>query len=136
VTSWTELRREALATDAWNLTHPGRPRRIPYVTSRLATAQGPVTAVSDWMRAVPDQVAPFVPGTWSSLGTDGFGHSDTRGALRRHFHVDAPSIVLRVLTQLADGRDIDESAPNKAIALYRLNGAGVAAAGSTNGTVE
>ena len=58
VTSWTELRREALAADAWNLTHPGRPRRIPYVTGRLTTAPGPVTAVSDWMRAVPDQIAP------------------------------------------------------------------------------
>ncbi|MFC4105438.1 pyruvate dehydrogenase (acetyl-transferring), homodimeric type [Micromonospora zhanjiangensis] len=121
VTSWTELRREALAADAWNLTHPGQPRRIPYVTDRLTTAPGPVTAVSDWMRAVPDQIAPFVPGPWSSLGTDGFGHSDTRGALRRHFHVDAPSIVLRVLTQLADRAEIDDSAPNKAIALYRLN---------------
>jgi pyruvate dehydrogenase complex dehydrogenase (E1) component len=121
VTSWTELRREALAADAWNLTHPGQPRKIPYVTSRLTSAPGPVIADSDWMRAVPDQIAPFVPGRWSSLGTDGFGHSDTRGALRRHFHVDAPSIVLRVLTQLADGGDIDETARHKAITRYRLN---------------
>jgi pyruvate dehydrogenase E1 component len=136
VTSWTELRREALAADAWNLTHPGQPRRIPYVTRRLTAAPGPVTAVSDWMRAVPDQIAPFVPGTWSSLGTDGFGHSDTRGALRRHFHVDAPSIVLRVLIQLADGGDIDESAPNKAIMLYRLNETDAATPGSTERSAE
>jgi len=136
VTSWTELRREALAADAWNLTHPGRPRRIPYVTSRLAAVPGPVTAVSDWMRAVPDQIAPFVPGVWSSLGTDGFGHSDTRGVLRRHFHVDAPSIVLRVLAQLADGGDIEESAPAKAIELYRLNEIDAAAAGNTEGSAE
>jgi pyruvate dehydrogenase E1 component len=74
VTSWTELRREALAADAWSLLHPGQPPRIPYVTSRLAAEPGPVTAVSDWMRAVPDQIAPFVPAPWSSLGTDG---SDT-----------------------------------------------------------
>jgi pyruvate dehydrogenase E1 component len=136
VTSWTELRREALAVDAWNLTHPGQPRRIPYVTSRLTAAPGPVTAVSDWMRAVPDQIAPFVPGPWSSLGTDGFGHSDTRGALRRHFHVDAPSIVLRVLTQLADRGEIDESVPNKANELYRLTQIDAATSGNIEGSAE
>ncbi|TNH29156.1 pyruvate dehydrogenase (acetyl-transferring), homodimeric type [Micromonospora orduensis] len=136
VTSWTELRREAIAADAWNLTHPDRPRRIPYVTRRLTEAPGPVTAVSDWMRAVPDQIAPFVPATWSSLGTDGFGHSDTRGALRRHFHVDAPSIVLRVLSQLADRGEIDASSPARAIELYRLNEIDAATPGSTEGSVE
>jgi pyruvate dehydrogenase E1 component len=136
VTSWTELRREALAADAWNLSHPGQPRRIPYVTRRLTGSPGPVTAVSDWMRAVPDQIAPFVPGTWSSLGTDGFGHSDTRGALRRHFHVDAPSIVLRVLTELADRREIDASTPSKAIELYRLNDINAVAPGNTEGSAE
>jgi pyruvate dehydrogenase E1 component len=121
VTSWTELRRDALAADAWSLLHPGQPPRIPYVTSRLAAEPGPVTAVSDWMRAVPDQIAPFVPAPWSSLGTDGFGRSDTRGALRRHFHVDAPSIVVRVLTQLVERGELDRSAPSKAVELYRLN---------------
>jgi pyruvate dehydrogenase E1 component len=136
VTSWTELRREALAADAWNLMHPDQPRRIPYVTSRLTGQPGPVTAVSDWMRAVPDQIAPFVPAAWSSLGTDGFGHSDTRGALRRHFHVDAPSIVLRVLTQLADQGEIDGSAPGKAVESYRLNEVDAAAPGSTDGSAE
>jgi pyruvate dehydrogenase E1 component len=136
VTSWTELRREALAADEWNLMHPGRPRRIPYVTSRLAGEPGPVTAVSDWMRAVPDQIAPFVPASWSSLGTDGFGHSDTRGALRRHFHVDAPSIVMRVLTQLVDRGELDESAPGKAVELYRLNEVNAAAPGNTDGSAE
>jgi pyruvate dehydrogenase E1 component len=135
VTSWTELRREALAADAWNLLHPGQPRRIPYVTSHLAAEPGPVTAVSDWMRAVPDQIAPFVPAPWSSLGTDGFGHSDTRGALRRHFHIDAPSIVLRVLTQLVDRGELDRSTPGKAVELYRLNKID-AAPGNTEGSAE
>jgi pyruvate dehydrogenase E1 component len=88
------------------------------------------------MRAVPDQIAPFVPGTWSSLGTDGFGHSDTRGALRRHFHVDAPSIVLRVLTQLTDRGEIDETSPTKAIELYRLNDIDAVAPGNTEGSAE
>jgi pyruvate dehydrogenase E1 component len=136
VTSWTELRREALAADTWNLLHPDQPRRIPYVTRRLTGGSGPVTAVSDWMRAVPDQIAPFVPAAWSSLGTDGFGHSDTRGALRRHFHIDAPSIVLRVLTQLADRGDIDRSVPGKAIDRYRLHEINAAAPGNTEGSAE
>jgi pyruvate dehydrogenase E1 component len=121
VTSWTELRREALATDEWNLLHPDGPRRIPYVTRRLAERPGPAVAVSDWMRAVPDQIAPFVPGPWTSLGTDGFGRSDTRPALRRHFHVDAPSIVLRALQQLVDHGERDRSVLGQAIATYRLD---------------
>ena len=119
VTSWTQLRRDALAADEWNLTHPDRPRRQPYITSRLKDAPGPVVAVSDWMRAVPDQVAPFVPGAWSSLGTDGFGLSDTRSALRRHFRVDAASIVVRVLEQLVSGGEMPTSALAKAIAFER-----------------
>ncbi len=102
VTSWTELRRDALAAEEWNRMHPSGPRRDAYVTRRLSDTAGPVVAVSDWMRAVPDQIAPFVPGAWSSLGTDGFGLSDTRRALRHHFDVDASSILLRVLEQLVD----------------------------------
>jgi pyruvate dehydrogenase E1 component len=120
VTSWTELRREALATDQWNYLHPQKPQRTPYVTSRLEGQQGPVVAVSDWMRAVPDQIAPFVPSDWSSLGTDGFGMSDTRAALRRHFHVDASSIVLRALEQLAHLKQIDPALPRAAVRRYGL----------------
>ena len=100
VTSWTELRRQALAVDDWNHLHPDEPRRVPYVTARLRGTRAPVVAVSDWMRAVPDQIAPFVDADWSSLGTDGFGLSDTRTALRRHFGVDPASIVARVLELL------------------------------------
>jgi pyruvate dehydrogenase E1 component len=120
VTSWTELRREALAVDDWNLMHPTEPQRVPYVTSRLG--QDVVVAVSDWMRSVPDQIAPFVPSTWSSLGTDGFGRSDTRASLRRHFRVDAPSIVLRVLEQLAARGELDAAAPKMAVDAYLLDG--------------
>ena len=118
VTSWTQLRRDALATDEWNLTHPGEPSRIPYVTRRLSQAPGPVVAVSDWMRAVPDQIAQFVPGDWSSLGTDGFGLSDTRSALRHHFGVDAKSVVHRVLHQLTVRGEVAESTLTKAAATY------------------
>jgi pyruvate dehydrogenase E1 component len=132
VTSWTELRREALAVDEWNLLHPEGPRRIPYVTRRLRERPGPAVAVSDWMRAIPDQIAPFVPGPWTSLGTDGFGRSDTRPALRRHSHVDAPSIVLRALQQLVDHGERDRSVLSQAIATYRLDDL-AAPAGQVNG---
>ena len=102
----------------------------------LASEKGPFIAVSDFMKIVPDQIAPWVPGGLTTLGTDGFGQSDTRGALRRRFHVDAHSIVLRVLTQLVDGGEIDGSAPAKAIELYRLNEIDAAAPGNTEGSAE
>ncbi len=121
VTSWTELRRNALAVEEWNRNHSRQPRRTAYVTQRLQDAPGPVVAVSDWMRAVPDQIAPFVPGDWTSLGTDGFGHSDTRAALRRHFGIDAPSIVLRVVEQLANRGELDGSVRDAVMETYRLD---------------
>ena len=100
-TSWNELRREAVAAEEHNLLHPEEEQRMPYVTRKLAGAEGPFVAVSDWMRSVPDQIARWVPGTYQSLGADGFGFADTRGAARRFFHIDAQSIVLAVLTELA-----------------------------------
>jgi pyruvate dehydrogenase E1 component len=109
VTSWTELRREALTADDGNHHHLGAPPRIAYVTRRLRERPGPVVAVSDWMRAVPDQIAPWAPGDWSSLGTDGFGLSDTRAELRRHFGVDAPAIVRQVLERLVRRGELDDS---------------------------
>jgi len=119
-----------LAVDEWNRAHPEQPPRSPYVTRRLSDAPGPVIAVSDWMRAVPDQIASFVPGGWSSLGTDGFGRSDTRPALRRHFGVDAPSIVLRTLEELIARHEMDSSVRDKAIEVYGLDAAGASATGS------
>ena len=118
VTSWTQLRRDGLAADEWNLLHPDQNRRTAYVTRRLQDQPGPVVAVSDWMRAVPDQIAPFVPAAWSSLGTDGFGRSDTRPALRRHFRVDAPSIVLRVLEQLVNSAELPSPVLSAASKVY------------------
>ncbi len=119
VTSWNELRRDALATEAHALLHPGD-RRAPYVTTSLMETSGPVVAVSDWMRAVPDQISRWVPGDYTSLGTDGFGRSDTRAALRRHFHVDAESITTAVLAELARRGEVDAEAPAKAVDRYRL----------------
>src|SRR5699024_4445317 len=81
-TSWNELRREAMACDEWNMVHPSEEQRIPYIIRALEERGGPVVAVSDFMRAVPDQIAPWVPDDYFSLGADGFGVSDTRPALR------------------------------------------------------
>jgi pyruvate dehydrogenase E1 component len=120
-TSWTELRRDALSCESWNMLHPDDQARTPYVTSALEGAQGPVVAVSDWMRAVPDQIARWVPGRYTSLGTDGFGFSDTRPAARRFFHVDAESITLAVLWELARAGAVPADAPAQAIAKYKLD---------------
>jgi pyruvate dehydrogenase E1 component len=120
-TSWTELRREALACESFNMLHPGEEPRTPYVTSAFTGAPGPVLAVSDWIKAVPDQIARWVPGRFTSLGTDGFGFSDTRPAARRFFHVDAESITVAVLWELARSGAVDASLPGQAIARYQLN---------------
>jgi len=124
-TSWTELRREALECDLHNrLVAAGdheASHRTPFVTAQLDGAPGPVLAVSDWMRAVPDQIAPWVPGDWSSLGTDGYGRSDTRIALRRYFSVDAESIVLATLTELARRGEVKADAPARAVERYDLS---------------
>ncbi|MDQ3505561.1 MAG: pyruvate dehydrogenase (acetyl-transferring), homodimeric type, partial [Actinomycetota bacterium] len=97
--------------------------RIPYVVKRLGLAPGPIVAVSDWMRAVPDLLAPYLAGEtgrYASLGTDGFGLSDTRPALRRHFRVDAESITVRVLASLAARGEVPLEAVGQAIEKYRL----------------
>jgi pyruvate dehydrogenase E1 component len=120
-TSWNELRREAMATDDWNLMNPDGPARVPYVTRRLGEAPGPVVAVSDYMRAVQDQIAPYVPQEFMSLGTDGFGLSDTRAALRRHFKIDAQSIVIAVLTLLARRGEVPLDSVKQAHETYRID---------------
>ncbi len=133
VTSWNELRRDGLETDRHNLLHPGDNKQA-YVTKKLANAEGPVIAVSDFMRAVQDQIAPWVPGQFASLGTDGFGLSDTRGALRRHFKVDAESIVVATLQQLAKQGDVKAKTVQEAIDKYQINDVTAADAGNTEGS--
>jgi pyruvate dehydrogenase E1 component len=100
-TSYKELRREALAVERFNLLHPGEEPRKPYVAQLFEGEEGPVIAVSDFMKLVPDQIARWLPGRFYSLGTDGFGRSETREALRRFFEVDAECIALAALGQLA-----------------------------------
>ncbi|MGW0091796.1 pyruvate dehydrogenase (acetyl-transferring), homodimeric type [Streptomyces sp. NPDC003328] len=104
VTSWTELRRDALEADRARLRGE---ERTPYVTAALSGAPGPVLAVSDWMRQVPDQISQWVEQDYSSLGTDGFGLSDTRDAVRRYFRVDAESIVVAALDRSARAGAVD-----------------------------
>jgi pyruvate dehydrogenase E1 component len=120
VTSWNELRRDGLAADEHNFLEPEDDVRVPYVTRKLEQAQGPFIAVSDFMRAVQDQIAPWVPGDFASLGTDGFGLSDTRGALRRHFKVDAASITVRTLSELARRGEVKRESVREAIDRYDL----------------
>jgi len=104
-TSYKLLRGEALHTARWNMLHPTEPRRRSYLETVLADVEGPFVAASDYMRMVPDQIAPWVPGVYITLGTDGFGRSDTRPVLRRFFEVDAEFITLASLFGLArEGR--------------------------------
>jgi pyruvate dehydrogenase E1 component len=133
VTSWTELRRDGMHCDQQKLLNPDQPVATPYVTAKLAGASGPVVAVSDYMRQVADQIAPWVPGDFSSLGTDGFGFSDTRAAARRFFLVDGPSIVTQTLARLAAAGQVDIAAPREAIAKYRLLDIAAGTTGSAGG---
>ncbi|MEW2454148.1 pyruvate dehydrogenase (acetyl-transferring), homodimeric type [Streptomyces albus] len=110
--SWTLLRREAMESE--------REGRLPYVSRALADAPGPVVAVSDWMRAVPDQIRPWVAQDWLSLGTDGFGLSDNRDNARRYFGVDAESVTVAVLRRLAERGQVKQEAPRNAVRLYGL----------------
>jgi pyruvate dehydrogenase E1 component len=99
-TSYQQLRNDALACERWNRLHPADPPRVPYVIEALEDTEGPIVAVSDFMKAVPDQIARWVREPYLSLGTDGFGRSDTREDLRRHFEIDAPHITAAALHAL------------------------------------
>ncbi|BCJ78015.1 pyruvate dehydrogenase E1 component [Catellatospora sp. IY07-71] len=132
-TSWGELRRDAVEAERHNLLHPDQPAKVPYVTRALENAAGPKVAVSDWMRAVPDLISRWVPGSYTSLGTDGFGMSDTRSALRRHFNIDAESIVVAVLSQLARDGEVPATAPAEAARKYAIDDVLAAPAGETGG---
>ena len=116
-TSYQLLRADALEIERWNRLHPGEPARVPFVAEQLAepAAHGPVVAVSDFMKAVPDQIARWVPGdSWTVLGTDGFGRSDTRAELRRFFEIDAAHIAQAVVAELARCGRLDAAAARQA----------------------
>ena len=133
VTSWNELRRDGLAVDRHNLLNPGD-KKSAYITKKLRDEDGPVVAVSDFMRAVQDQISPWIEQDFYSLGTDGFGLSDTRGALRRHFKVDAESIVVASLSRLAEAGEVKAKVVQQALDKYRLNDISAADPGNTEGS--
>ena len=133
VTSWNELRRDGRDAERHNFLNPEVLPRVPYVTERLRTESGPVVAVSDFMHSVADQIRPYVPTDFATLGADGFGFSDTRAAARRYFAIDTESIVVRVLEQLAKRGEIDRSKVVEAFAKYKLNDVNAGTTGNVGG---
>jgi pyruvate dehydrogenase E1 component len=121
VTGWKQLRDDAIDCERWNRLHPTEAPHTPYVTEQLDDAEGPVVAVSDWVKAVPDSIARFVPHPYVVLGTDGYGFSDTRPALRRHFEVDAAHTVVAVLDALAQTGDLKGEVVAEALTRYEID---------------
>ncbi len=121
-TSYKKLREEALAAERWNRLHPSQERRVPIVTQLLEQSQGPITAVSDFMKIVPEQIARFAPAgrPFTVLGTDGMGRSDTREALRRFFEIDMGHVVVGVLSGLLESGQVDSGAVDDAIKRYDI----------------
>ena len=121
VTSYKELRREALEVERWNLLHPGEKPKQSYVEQVLAKEQGVFVAATDYMRSLPEMIERWVPGGLTPLGTDGFGRSETRGALRRHFEVDAECIAFATLSQLARRGHVKPALAQQALQKFGIN---------------
>jgi pyruvate dehydrogenase E1 component len=119
-TSYKRLREEAMEVDRWNRLHPAQPDRLPFVTEAL-TGDGPIVAVSDYMKIVPDQINRWVNRRYVTLGTDGFGRSDTRAALRRFFEVDTGHVVVATLSALAADGLIEPQVVEDAIKRYDID---------------
>jgi pyruvate dehydrogenase E1 component len=115
VTSYKELYREANDCERWNMLHPTKAAKVPYVTQTLQGAAGPFIAASDYMKVLPESIAQWVPGRLVSLGTDGFGRSENRASLRDFFEVDAKHIVLATLHALARNKQVAADVLEKAI---------------------
>ncbi|HZM54112.1 MAG TPA: pyruvate dehydrogenase (acetyl-transferring), homodimeric type, partial [Acidimicrobiales bacterium] len=121
VTSYKSLREDAISVERWNRLHPADATRVPHVTDCLNRSEGPIVAVTDYMRSVPDQVARWMPRRFLSLGTDGFGRSDTREVLRRFFEVDAAHVVVAVLRSLAADGLVSAGVVAEAIDRYGID---------------
>lgn len=133
VTSWGELRRDALEAEKHNFLNPTGEQRVPYLTAKLAHADGPFIATSDWDHAVPDLIRQWIPGDFHTLGADGFGFSDTRAAARRHYLIDAHSVVVKALQALANRGQLDRSVVAQAIERYQLLNVNAGASGQQGG---
>jgi pyruvate dehydrogenase E1 component len=121
VTSFTELRRDGIEVERFNMLHPEAEQRRAYVTERLSERGGPVVASTDYIRAFADQIRQWVPGSYRVLGTDGFGRSDFRHALRRFFEVDRHFVALAALKALADEGSLPAATVQQAIARYEID---------------
>jgi pyruvate dehydrogenase E1 component len=121
VTSFTELRREGLETERWNMLHPEAEKRLSYVEQCLSKGQGPVIAATDYIKAIGDGIRPYVPATYKVLGTDGFGRSDYRRALRSFFEVDRFHVAIAALKSLADDQLLPAKRVSEAIAKYGID---------------
>ncbi len=120
-TSWQLLRRDALEVERWNRLHPTEQRRVPYVTQVLGADGGPVVLVSDWVKALPDLLGRWLPTGYVSLGTEGFGRSDTREALRALFEIDGPHVAVAALSALQQAGDLPAAAVAEAIAALGID---------------
>jgi len=120
VTSFTELRREGLEVERWNRLHPTEEPRVPYVREAFGLRSGPFVAATDYMRAFGDQIRPFLPGSYTVLGTDGFGRSDYRARLRSFFEVDRYHVAVAALKALADAGAIESSVVQAAIERFGI----------------
>lgn len=121
VTSFNELRRDGLDVDRWNRLHPSEPLRHAYVTQLLQDTQGPVIAATDYIKSYADLIRPWVPRDYAVLGTDGFGRSDTRASLRKHFEVDCHSIVITALERLYRAGSIPLATVQNAIQTFDID---------------
>jgi pyruvate dehydrogenase E1 component len=121
VTSFSELRRNALAIERWNMLHPNEPQKQTYVRQALADREGPFIAATDYMKTVADQIRQWVPGPYTALGTDGFGRSDSRAELRRFFEVDRHYVVVAALKALANEGKIDTHTVSKAMQTFGID---------------
>ncbi|MEL0319617.1 MAG: pyruvate dehydrogenase (acetyl-transferring), homodimeric type, partial [Aquiluna sp.] len=133
VTSWGELRKDGLKADEQRFLFPEQDAPMPYLTQKLADAEGPFLGVSDYTHSLPDMIRPWVPGDFATLGADGFGFSDTRPAARRFFKIDGPSIAVRALEQLVAQGKLDASIPQQAIDKFRLHDVAAGTSGSAGG---
>jgi pyruvate dehydrogenase E1 component len=121
VTSYQKLRNQGIESERWNRLHPTQPPRQPFVTEVLSGTEGPIIAVTDFMKLVPDQIGRFVPRSFTTLGTDGYGRSDGRARLRRHFETDTGHVVLAVLSALVRQGQVGAQVIGDAVARYGLD---------------
>jgi pyruvate dehydrogenase E1 component len=121
VTSFTELARDGIEAERWNRLHPTEEARRAYVTTQFDGRSGPAIAATDYMRTFAEQIRPYMPGRYTTLGTDGFGRSDYRVKLRRFFEVDRHYVTVAALKSLADAGELEPAAVQKAIETYGID---------------